>query len=219
MITSSPAVFLRDQGPAVFRSWLRSYATGLEAMARNQHDVCLVDYRLGARNGIELLREAHRARLPGPHHSSHRPGRARNRHRGHEGRRGRLSGQRPPGCRFARTFHSLRHRAATRGRRCAAAEQARLAAFGADVGLALTRARFAGSAFCIAAPPPWCSSLNAALARIWIFERGGKSASSSAPAAGVTRGSRRLRPTVAQVNLSWISIAEGKPVFINQLAR
>ena len=27
-------------------------------MVRNQHDVCLLDYRLGARNGIELLTEA-----------------------------------------------------------------------------------------------------------------------------------------------------------------
>ena len=35
--------------------WLKNYATGLEGMARNQHDICLVDYRLGAHNGIELL--------------------------------------------------------------------------------------------------------------------------------------------------------------------
>jgi FixJ family two-component response regulator len=38
--------------------WFKSYQLGLEAMARNQHDVCLLDYRLGAKNGIELLKEA-----------------------------------------------------------------------------------------------------------------------------------------------------------------
>ena len=31
--------------------WFRSYQLGLAAMLRNQHDVCLVDYRLGAKNG------------------------------------------------------------------------------------------------------------------------------------------------------------------------
>jgi signal transduction histidine kinase/DNA-binding response OmpR family regulator len=38
--------------------WAKTYQTGLEAMLRNQHDVCLVDYRLGAQTGIELLRAA-----------------------------------------------------------------------------------------------------------------------------------------------------------------
>ena len=30
--------------------WFKSYQLGLDAMVRNQHDVCLLDYRLGARN-------------------------------------------------------------------------------------------------------------------------------------------------------------------------
>src|SRR5215831_20010032 len=38
--------------------WLKTFDTGLEAMCRNQHDVALVDYRLGAHNGVELLRAA-----------------------------------------------------------------------------------------------------------------------------------------------------------------
>src|ERR1041385_7773860 len=38
--------------------WERTFEGGLEALELNQHDVCLVDYRLGARNGIELLRAA-----------------------------------------------------------------------------------------------------------------------------------------------------------------
>ncbi len=38
--------------------WAPSYKTGLEAMQRQQHDVYLVDYRLGAESGLDLLREA-----------------------------------------------------------------------------------------------------------------------------------------------------------------
>ena len=38
--------------------WQDSYASGLEAMRRQQYDVCLLDYYLGKRNGLELLQEA-----------------------------------------------------------------------------------------------------------------------------------------------------------------
>src|SRR4051812_21865380 len=38
--------------------WVKTFEQGLETMALNQHDVCLVDYRLGAHDGIELLRAA-----------------------------------------------------------------------------------------------------------------------------------------------------------------
>ena len=38
--------------------WLGSYDAALQTMVRNAHDVCLVDYRFGERNGLELLREA-----------------------------------------------------------------------------------------------------------------------------------------------------------------
>jgi DNA-binding NtrC family response regulator len=36
--------------------WVATYDHALEAFQRNQHDVCLIDYRLGAHNGLELLR-------------------------------------------------------------------------------------------------------------------------------------------------------------------
>jgi len=38
--------------------WTKTFEEALERMALNRHDVCLVDYRLGAQNGIELLRAA-----------------------------------------------------------------------------------------------------------------------------------------------------------------
>lgn len=45
------------QGPFAI-DWAPSYETGLEAILRKEHDVYLLDYRLGARNGLELLKEA-----------------------------------------------------------------------------------------------------------------------------------------------------------------
>ena len=38
--------------------WAQSYDEGFEAITTRKYDVCLIDYRLGARNGLELLREA-----------------------------------------------------------------------------------------------------------------------------------------------------------------
>ncbi len=37
---------------------LANYDAGLETIGRQEHDVYLIDYRLGERNGLELLREA-----------------------------------------------------------------------------------------------------------------------------------------------------------------
>src|SRR5579859_1846828 len=38
--------------------WSSSYEDGLSVIARGAHDVYLLDYRLGARNGLDLLKEA-----------------------------------------------------------------------------------------------------------------------------------------------------------------
>ncbi len=38
--------------------WAASYKQGLEAIKKQEHDVYLVDYRLGAQSGLELIREA-----------------------------------------------------------------------------------------------------------------------------------------------------------------
>src|SRR5438552_10013483 len=38
--------------------WAEDYEAGLEAIRKDQHDVYLVDYRLGQNNGLELLRAA-----------------------------------------------------------------------------------------------------------------------------------------------------------------
>ncbi len=39
-------------------SWIETYDEALEVMSQNTHDICLVDYRLGEKNGLELLQEA-----------------------------------------------------------------------------------------------------------------------------------------------------------------
>ena len=51
-------LFAEMRGCRFQLEWFKSYQLGLAAMIRNQHDVCLLDYRLGAKNGIELLKEA-----------------------------------------------------------------------------------------------------------------------------------------------------------------
>ena len=38
--------------------WTATYAEGLTKLKDNQHDVCLLDYRLGHQNGVNLLQEA-----------------------------------------------------------------------------------------------------------------------------------------------------------------
>jgi len=40
--------------------WAHSYDEGLRALLDGQHDVCLLDYRLGGRTGLDLLMEAQR---------------------------------------------------------------------------------------------------------------------------------------------------------------
>ncbi len=46
--------------------WARSFEAGLEALRRNESDVCLLYYRLGARDGLDLLAEARREGSPCP---------------------------------------------------------------------------------------------------------------------------------------------------------
>ena len=46
------------EGERFHLEWASSYEAGMEAARRQGHDVYLVDYRLGARNGLEFLREA-----------------------------------------------------------------------------------------------------------------------------------------------------------------
>ena len=46
--------------------WVIDYEDALKAIEREEHDVCLLDYRLGERSGLELLREALRRGYKAP---------------------------------------------------------------------------------------------------------------------------------------------------------
>jgi two-component system cell cycle sensor histidine kinase/response regulator CckA len=53
------AMVARIRTPRAARmTWVGSYEAGLEALLENRSDVCLLDYRLGARDGLDLLRQA-----------------------------------------------------------------------------------------------------------------------------------------------------------------
>ncbi len=45
-----------DTAPSL--EWAATYEAGLAALARREHDVALIDYRLGAQSGLDLLRAA-----------------------------------------------------------------------------------------------------------------------------------------------------------------
>src|ERR1035441_2260632 len=51
-------LFAEIRGNLFTLEWAKTFQSGLDAMLLNQHDVCLVDYRLGAQNGVDLLRAA-----------------------------------------------------------------------------------------------------------------------------------------------------------------
>src|SRR5262245_36944193 len=48
------------KGASCELEWVTTYDEALEAMRRHTHDVYLLDYRLGERNGLDLLREVKR---------------------------------------------------------------------------------------------------------------------------------------------------------------
>lgn len=45
-------------GSAIELDWISDFDEGLAALARGEHDACLLDYRLGARDGLDFLRGA-----------------------------------------------------------------------------------------------------------------------------------------------------------------
>jgi len=208
------SLFSEIKGRQFQVQWLSTFDEGLEAMARNEHEVCLVDYRLGARNGIELLRAAQEqgCRAPiilltgqGEHEIDLEAMKA--------GAadylvKGRLdAGLLERSIRYA----IERKRAAA----VAAAEQARLAAFGADVGLALTQ-RDSLDAILKRCSAAMVRYLHSALARIWIFDAEEKTFKLHA-SDGVVAEVGTYAPKQPKVNLDLESIADGKPILINQV--
>ena len=46
------------EGKTFALEWAATYEASLEAMSATTYDICLVDYRLGAKSGLDLLQEA-----------------------------------------------------------------------------------------------------------------------------------------------------------------
>jgi signal transduction histidine kinase len=59
-------LFAEIPGDRFSLDWASSYEAGLAALCGGNHHVYLLDYRLGPRTGIELLREAHSSGFAGP---------------------------------------------------------------------------------------------------------------------------------------------------------
>jgi PAS domain S-box-containing protein len=194
--------------------WLKRWAEGLEAVVRNEHDVCLVDYRLGAQTGIDLLRAAleRGCQMPiilltgqGEHEVDLEAMKA--------GAADYLIKGRLDASLLERSIRYAigRKRAAAK----AAAEQARLAAFGAEVGLAVTR-RDALDTILDRCARAMVTYLKAALARIWIFDPTQNVLRLDASAGAVNtldNAPRELPPSAVDL----ASLADGKPIFINQV--
>jgi len=144
--------------------WIKDFNQGLHAMALNQHDVCLVDYRLGAQNGIDLLRAAMERGCQAPvilltgageHEIDMEAMQA--------GAADYLVKTQLQANALERSIRYALQRKRAAG--VAAFEQARLAAFGAEIGLALTR-RDSLAAILDRCAKAMAQFLNASLAQI-----------------------------------------------------
>src|SRR5437660_1363220 len=118
--------------------WAKTFSAGLEMMILNQHEVCLLDYRLGAQNGVDLLRQALERGCQSPVILLTGAGEHEVDLEGMQAGAADFlikSELQANGLERAIRYALQRKRAAV----IAAFEQARLAAFGTQIGLALTR--------------------------------------------------------------------------------
>ena len=195
--------------------WFNSYQQGLETMIRNQHDVCLLDYRLGAKNGIELLKQAliRGCQSPvilltglGEHEIDVQAMKA-----------GAADYLVKANLRADALERSIRY-ALERKRAAASAafEQASLAAFGAEVGLALT-GRDGLDVILHRCADLMVRYLNVHVAQIWILDPADRMLQLKASAGSISeaehQASSRLR-----LNPEKLLPAEGSPLLVNQAA-
>ena len=193
--------------------WAKSFSQGCEAIRRRPYDVCLIDYRLGPDNGLELLQAAVKEGCEAPMIILTGQGerevdlQAMAAGAADYLVKGRLdSGLLERSIRYA----IERKRAARR----AAAEQARLAAFGEAVGLALTR-RDSLEDILDRCAKAMANSLHGVLAGIWVSEGNDKDLKLMAYA-GEARAPEHINkhPSVP-LNLEILS--SRKPLLINDL--
>jgi DNA-binding NtrC family response regulator len=188
-------LFTNMKGRRFQLEWVKSYTQGLEVMLRNQHDVCLLDYRLGARNGIELLTEAQSKGCQAPiilltglgaHQVDVEAMKA--------GAAYYLVKAELRADSLERAIrYALEHKRATAS---AAFEQASLAAFGEEIGLALTQPETL-SAILYRCADSMVRYLNVHLAQIWILDPNHKTLHLEASAAAIHSNPAKDNPAKA----------------------
>ncbi len=201
------------QGQRFALDWSKTHADGLAEMCRNQHDVVLVDYRLGAHNGIELLRAAMERGCQEPIILLTGSGQ-------HQiDLEAMQAGASDYLVKVQLQAHSLERsiRYAIQRKRAtalAAFEQARLAAFGAEVGLILTR-RDSLEAILGGCAQAMLQYLNASLAQIFTFDPRKRVFEPRAAAGAEANRPGRAAP---RVKLDLEALAQGKPLIIKHLS-
>jgi DNA-binding response OmpR family regulator len=209
-------LFAEIRGNRFTLDWVKTFQAGLEAMLLNQHDVCLVDYRLGAQNGVDLLRAALEQGCQEPIILLTGSGEYQvDVEAMQAGATDYLvkSQLRSDSLERSVRYALQRRRAAA----LAAFEQARLAGFGAEVGLALAH-RDSLDGVLNRCAADMARYLNAALAQIWIFDPDLKALephASAGPIAERTQAPNEL----PEVRLEVAPLAEGKAVLIKQLGQ
>ena len=195
--------------------WVRTFEAGLEAMCRNQHDVVLVDYHLGLQDGIELLRAALERGCQAPVILLTGAGQPQlDLEAMQAGAADYLVKVHLRADSLERTIRYAVQR--KRAAALAAFEQARLAAFGAEIGLALTR-RDSLAGILERCTRAMAQYLNASLAVISTFDSRKVVFEPRAAAGAAWRPDRPLQD-LPTIRLEISALAEGKPVLISQLA-
>jgi len=192
--------------------WTKTFAAGLEAMGRNQHDVVLVDYRLGAQNGVDLMRAAFERGCQEPVILLTGSGQ-------HQiDLEAMQAGAADYLVKVQLQSHSLERsiRYAIQRKRAAALaafEQARLAAFGAEVGLILAR-RDSLEAILAGCARAMLQYLNASLAQVFTFDSRKRVFEVRAT---TSHDGKLAARDIPGVKLDVDGLAQGKPVVIKQL--
>jgi len=201
-------------GKKYYVEWAKTYEQGLELMALNRHDICLLDYRLGPYNGVELLRAAIELGCQSPIILLTTSGYQKIDVEAMEaGAADYLIKSRLEANWLERSIRYAIQRKRAAG--VAAFEQGRLATFGAEVGLALTR-RGSLTATLEKCAKAMAQYLNADLAQIFTFDLKKKSFEPLASAGVIFEQYPTIRQLPA-MRFDPAEVADGKPILIRQL--
>jgi two-component system cell cycle sensor histidine kinase/response regulator CckA len=194
--------------------WIKTYEEGLAIMVLNRHDVCLLDYRLGAYNGVELLRAAVAGGCQAPVILLTTSGHQKI---DMEAMEAGASDYLVKSVLEANWLERSIRYAIQRKRAAAVAafEQARLAGFGAEVGLALT-CRASLTAILDKCAKAMVQYLNAELAQIFTFDSKTNAFEPAATAGAIFETYPSLHQLPA-MHLEPAEAAEGKPIIVRQL--